>query len=62
MHLSVQNLIKMKDNYFNPHELTWTAKERIEIFFQDLKALPEDIRDYGLWTTILDTFTQKYLR
>ena len=49
-------------NYFNSHELTWTFKERVVIFFQDLKALPEDIRDYGLWVTILDTFTQKYLR
>lgn len=49
------------NNYKN-HELTWTFKERVVIFFQDLKALPEDIRDYGLWVTILDTFTQKYLR
>ena len=50
------------EKYFNNHELTWTFKERVEIFFQDLTDLPEDIRDYGLWTTILDTFTQKYLR
>jgi hypothetical protein len=51
----------MKDN-FNNHELRWTLKERIEIFFQDLKSLPRDIKDYGLKTTLLDVFTQRYLR
>ena len=49
-------------NYFNNHELTWTFKERVEIFFQDLTSLPEDIREDGLVDAILDTFTQKYLR
>ena len=49
-------------NYLGNHELTWTFKERVVILFQDLIALPEDVRDYGLWVTILDTFTQKYLR
>ncbi len=41
--------------------LNWTAKERVNIFFQDLRELPNDISEDGLVDAILDTFTQRYL-
>tara|TARA_R110000744_G_scaffold365046_1_gene473757 strand:- start:545 stop:700 length:156 start_codon:yes stop_codon:yes gene_type:complete len=49
-------------NIFSSKTIKWSLSERVNIFFQDLIELPNDIFEDGLTNAFTDMFTQKYLK